>query len=106
MAAGKSPVNHFEWKESQQASSIIKNSSLSIFCELYLDNGMESSILEMELYFYLTVNDKQSEGGRSEDGRFAGIVSLIRLSGIPDDEVTLSHIAGLRYHGDSSPAER
>ena len=58
----------------------------------------------MELYFFLTVNDKQSERGRPEDGRFAGVVSLVRLAGVPDDQVTLRDLATLGDHGDSSPA--
>ena len=67
---------------------------------------MECSILEMELYFHLTINDKQSEGGRSGDRRFAGVVPFIRLSGVPDDQVTLSDLAGLSHHGDPSPDQR
>ena len=58
----------------------------------------------MELYFFLTVNDKQSERGRPEDGRFAGVVSLVWLAGVPDDQVTLRDLATLGDHGDSSPA--
>ena len=56
----------------------------------------------MELYFFLTVNDKQSERGRPEDGRFAGVVSLVWLAGVPDDQVTICFISTLGYYRNSS----
>ena len=55
------------------------------------------------VYFDLTVNDEQSERCRLQDGRFAGVVTLVGLPGVPDDQMALGNRPSLSHNSDPSP---